>query len=79
MCIRDRIEVTAGELSIKLPQEREQVLHLTLSGTLNSSDLAALRELFNLETLDLLSTSIVPGGTGYTSELLPTETITVQE
>lgn len=74
-----QIEVTAGELSSKLPQEREQVLHLTLSGTLNSSDLAALRELVNLETLDLLSTSIVPGGMGYTSELLPTETITVQE
>lgn len=74
-----QIEVTAGELSSKLPLERDQVLYLTLSGTLNSSDLATLRELVNLETLDLLGTSIVPGGTGYTSELLPTETITVQE
>lgn len=74
-----QIKVTAGGLREQLPQGLESVVSLTLSGELNSSDLTCIRELVNLETLDLLKTHIIVGGDGYTSELLAGETITVKE
>lgn len=59
------LDTTAGQLKEKLAGKELEVANLTLSGTLNSSDLSLLHRMTQLQTLDLSAVSIATGGEGY--------------
>lgn len=57
--------VTAGNLEAQLGDKKNTIVSLTLSGSINGSDIRTIRQMGSLTSLDLKNTTVVAGGAPY--------------
>ena len=55
----------AGKLSSQIKANKETIISLNIQGEINGSDISYIRNLPNLEVLDLTQTKLVKGGKGF--------------
>ena len=66
---------TAGTLSSLVGDKKNSITELTLSGQLNGTDFAFIREMSALKKLDMLNTEIVAGGDPYVYDRITADDI----